>query len=327
MGGGGGGPKSRPGSNLFINNKRKDRPLPADTPSAIRRKIDRSFEVADKYLNDLPKVKHPKNRNLKCVEAFPLLPDLDAFPDSGAYVTMKFIKPPMPAGSKTYDTRLLSGIMRPIQKTDEEEARLRAAIEAYTRDPQHNPKPEPNMDYNFFLTKTGTDAEKFRVKFDVDHPAREDESLYTAHGQNGKQPCFAFTRLRTYETVKETELDHERKYSHTVLLAFATDDDVEGQKGVFYYPVMQHSEIRPQRQKRIDIAHGYGRADEEQDEMIDQLEVTVADPSQKMLEKYMLRYKESPFGFADESEDEQEPQDAAADEQEEEDADGSAEDR
>jgi RNA polymerase II-associated factor 1 len=312
----GGGGKSRPNAGSVFIDKKKSRPLPQDTPAVIRRKINRSFEVAERQLADVAKLKHPENKNLKCVEALPLLPDLDAFPDSGTYVTMKFVKPPMPVGTKTYDRRLSSAIFRPIPNSDKEETEHNLALEAHKKDPENNPKPPPNTDYSLFLAASAADAEKFRVKFDPDYPARDDKSLYTSAGQNGANPCFAFERLRSYETVKETELDHDTKYSHSALLAIANDDDLEGQKGAFYYPVMQHSDIRPQRQKRIDVARGVSR-EEGQEELIDQLEVRVKDPSHKMMEECMLRYKEDPLNFHG----------GSAEENGEEDADGSAAER
>lgn len=50
-----------------------------DSPAYIKRKIDQSFAIAAANLKDKSRVKHPSKRNVKVVDAFPMLPDLDTF--------------------------------------------------------------------------------------------------------------------------------------------------------------------------------------------------------------------------------------------------------
>ena len=307
---GGGNPRA-----LLSKNKKLVRRAPeaaADSPLAIKRKIDIGFDAAERDLKDAKRLKHPTKKHLKLVDAAPLLPDLDAFPDSGAYVTIKFLTNPVQSG-KVYDTRLLSGIFRPIDRTSAEEEAFAAAMEAHEADKGNNPKPPNLMNYDFYLGRSTTTADRFRSMFDVDNPGHDDEKLYT--DQTDTSGCFQFSRLRAYETAQETEYDHMTKYSDEVLLAFNDEDEYPRQKAVYYYPVMQKSTIRPQRTKNI--ARTVGAAEEEE-QIIDQLDVTVDDPSEDMRGD-MERYKTDPLGW-DEVGGEEEAEVVQEEEEEEEEA-------
>lgn len=263
----------------------------ADSPEVIKRKIDKSFEVAEQELKDPKRVKHPSKKNLQLVDASPLIPDLDAFPDSGAYITMKFLTNPVPP-SKEYDTRLLSGLFKPIDRTKSEEEAVQEAMAAHQRDPERFPKPQNLLNYDFYLTQSSTAADRFRRKYDVENPDHNDEDLYTNQTDTGG--CFQFDRLRAYETSDETEWDNLTKYDHEIILAYNEDTFYPNQKAVYYYPVMQKSTIRPQRTKNI--ARTIGIPEEEEQQVIDQLEITVEDPSEEAREA-MKRYRENPLGW------------------------------
>lgn len=327
-------PKPRPTDHLFLRpssgnaakrpEKRKLSPEPdKGTPAWIKRRIDKSFEAAAAGLAERSRVRHPSKRNLKVVDAFPVLPDLDAFPDSGAYVTVKFSTNPVHAGD-SYDTRLLSGIFKPIERTAAEEQLYEAAKAAWERDPSL-PKPSQMMNYDFFLPADTRTGENFRARFDVDNPGRDDRALYTSAESGG---CFRFPRVRAYETAQEKEMDHDNKYDEEVILAFRDDetraragaDDLDSaQKAVYYYPVMQRTTIRNQRTKNI--ARTIGIADEEESHL-DELHVQIDDPSDSVRAE-LLRYKMQPVGdlpddYDDDEEEEQGGQGEEQQQQEEE---------
>jgi RNA polymerase II-associated factor 1 len=270
------------------------------SPAYIKRKIEKSFDTAALHLKDRSRVKHPSKPNLRLVDAYPMLPDLDAFPDSGAYVTVKFTHNPIPSSS-TYDTRLLSGIFKPIERTESEEQAYEAAVAAHARDPDHYPRPDNKMNYEFFLASDTKAADLFRRRFDVDNPDRDSRDLYPRRPNGEPFDCFQFRRVRAYETAHETELDHESKYDQELILAF-NNDESRGQRGLYYYPVMQRSTIRSQRTKNIARTVVGLQTDEEQ--TIDQLDVTVDEPGEN-LKREMTKYREHPFGFQDDEEEEE----------------------
>lgn len=269
-----------------------------DSPAAIRRKIMRDFDWSKKCLEDSSRVKNPfTKRSLKIEDGYKFAPDLDAFPDAGAYVEVKFAHNPVQNGGR-YDDRLLNAALKPCEKTAEEEAAYAHAAEMYERDPMNHSKPPPHMNYDFYLHKAG-DTPRFRAKFDVDNPENEEDGLYTAEGESG--PCFQFTRLRGYETIKEVEMDHKTKYGTQLFMGFTEDDDIEAEKGAWYYPVMQKSVIRPQRQKAINLTRGLEADDGQQ--VVEQLDVTIEDPTDELRE-HMLRFREHPRGWDEEEEEE-----------------------
>ncbi|PTB79470.1 hypothetical protein M440DRAFT_1389455 [Trichoderma longibrachiatum ATCC 18648] len=67
------------------------------------------------------------------------------------------------------------------------------------------------------------------------------------------------------------------------------------QKAVYYYPIMQKSTIRPQRTKNI-ARTNYGLAEDDEVQVVDQLELTVEDPTEEM-RGAMKMYAEHPLGW------------------------------
>ncbi|KAK4033194.1 RNA polymerase II-associated protein 1 [Parachaetomium inaequale] len=294
--------KASSGNALKRPEKRKASPEPdKGTPAWIRRRIEKSFEVAAANLAERTRVKHPSKRNLKVVDALPLLPDLEAFPDSGAYVTVKFSTNPVNS-SDSYDTRLLSGIFKPIERTAAEEQHYETARAAWERDATQ-PKPSQMMNYDLFLPADTHTGDNFRAKFDVDNPDRDSRSLYTS-SESGSS-FFRFPRVRAYETAQEKEMDHDNKYDEEVILAFRDDnDDSAAAKAAYYYPVMQRTTIRNQRTKNI--ARTIGITDEEETHL-DELHVRVDEPSDE-LKGELARYKKQPVGDLPEEEEEEYPE-------------------
>lgn len=300
---------SRPSTNIFLNKpgasttkrpqKRRASPEPdRGSPAWIKRRIEKSFEIAAANLADPSRVKHPTKRGLKVVEAIPLLPDLEAFPDSGSYVTVKFQTNPVSTDSR-YDTRLLSGIFKPIERSVAEERAYELASAAHERDPAHNPKPSNMMNYDFYLAADAETGVKFRQKFDVDNPNRENPSLYTAPDDGGS---FRFPRVRAYETSQEKEMDHDTKYDEEVIFAKREHAQNPGRRAMYYYPIMQRSTIRSQRTKNI--ARTAGITDEEESH-VDELHVQVSEPSDE-LKAELAKYTQQPVGFLYDDDEEEE---------------------
>ncbi|KAK1780316.1 RNA polymerase II-associated [Copromyces sp. CBS 386.78] len=309
--------------NVFLNNrsansnkdnalkrpqKRKASPEPdKGTPAWIRRRIEKSFDIAAANLADKTKIKHPTKRNVKCIDAFPLLPDTTAFPDSGAYVTVKFTTNPTNSSDK-YDPRMLSGILKPIERSEAEEQAFQHAQELHNEDPENHPAPSSMMNYNLFLPLDGKESNLFRARFDVDNPDRDSEGLYPH--KDGKGPHFVFPRARAYETSAETEYDHDTKYNGEVILAFRDDvgegDSVTEQRGMYYYPIMQRSTLRNQRTRNIS-ARTTGNGDDDSERFPDELHVTVDEPHEG-LKADIKQFELNPIGYSGVSEEYQEEQ-------------------
>ncbi|KAK3505230.1 RNA polymerase II-associated [Neurospora crassa] len=306
--------------NVFLNNrsanssnkdnalkrpqKRKASPEPdKGTPAWIRRRIEKSFDIAAANLADKTKVRHPTKRNVKCIDAFPLLPDTTAFPDSGAYVTVKFTTNPVNSSDK-YDPRMLAGILKPIERSEAEEQAFQLAQELHNEDPQNHPAPSSMMNYNLFLPSDAKESNLFRARFDVDNPDRDSEGLYPH--KDGKGPHFVFPRLRPYETSAETEYDHDTKYNGEVILAFRDDvgegDSTTDQRGMYYYPIMQRSTLRNQRTRNI-----AQKIADDSERFPDELHVTIDEPHEG-LKADIKQFELNPIGYSGVSEEYQEEQ-------------------
>ncbi|KAL3427042.1 RNA polymerase II - Paf1 [Phlyctema vagabunda] len=282
-----------------------------ESPEYIKSQIQKGFQVAATNIKEPAKVRHPTKRNLKLVDAYPLLPDLDAFPDAGGYVTIKFLTNPV-APSSTYDIRLVNSLLQPAPPSEEEEARRQEAREAHERDPERYPPAEEVMDYEYFLPETTQEARHFKRKMDVLDEDRDDEELYTHRNGQG-EGCFRFKRLRAYESAHQSGSPHS-KYDEDVVIAVHDGTDGLHQKAAYYYPILQKTSIRPQRRKNISkfSRRGMGGAEEEV-EATDFIDLRVEEPSEE-LTRERNSFKEYPFGKPAEAEVEAEAENDAGEE-------------
>lgn len=263
-----------------------------DSPTYIKSQVEKSFQTAASNVKNPTQVRHPTNRNLKIVSAYQLLPDLDAFPDAGGYITVKFLTNPVPP-STTYDTRLENSLLRPVAPTDEEQAAKDAAREAHERNPERVPPPDETIEYEFFLTETPEEAFAFRRKFDVYDSEKDDEDLYTTKTSSGTG-CFRFKRIRAYESAQQSGsiLD---KYDDEVMIAVHDGSDSHHQKAAYYYPIVQKTAIRPQRSKNIQKQkQGFTNA-EEDEKVTDFVDMRIEEPDEQMVAARNV-FKEHPFG-------------------------------
>jgi RNA polymerase II-associated factor 1 len=272
--------------------KRPAQNVDRDSPTYIKTQIEKSFQTAASNIKNSSQVRHPTNQNLKVVSAHQLLPDLDAFPDAGGYITVKFLTNPVPP-SNTYDVRLENGLLKPVAPTDEEQAAKDAAREAHEHDPDRVPAPVDTIEYELFLTETPEQALTFKRKFDMYDPEKDDEELYPNH-TNAGTGCFRFKRIRAYESAHQTGsiLD---KYDDEVMIAVHDGSDGHHQKAAYYYPIVQKTSIRPQRTKNIQKQKlGFANADED-GKVTDFVDMRIEDPDQQMVAARSV-YKTHPYG-------------------------------
>lgn len=272
--------------------------LDKESPEYIKTQVARSFDVAASYLKEPSRIRHPTKRNVQLLEANPLLPDREAFPDAGGFINVKFLTNPVPPSS-TYDVRLESGLLVPIDKSEAEQAMEDAIKEAYERDPERNSPPEESLNYDLLLTKTTTGSLNFKRKFSFYDPERSNESLYSDRCMDD-QPCFRFKRVRSYESATTVNTILE-KYDEEVMLA--THDGTDGihQKAAYYYPIIQRVSIRPQRNKNIHkLKYAYTSTAEEVD-TLDAVDMVLEDEPED-LAAIRLAFKDHPHGPPEETE-------------------------
>jgi RNA polymerase II-associated factor 1 len=216
---------------------------------------------ADKTAWKTPK--HPSNPNLTLLDAYPLLPDMEALPMTGDFQIVKFSTNPV-AQSDKYDQRLDTALLRPLGA---DLALLEERMDAHKADPTM-PKPLPEWDYDLFLAEHEGSVRGIKRKFDPNDAQNDDPSLYDTEADG--ESCFQFQRIREYETYQQAG-DADNAYGDTVALALHdTGDRLE--KGAYFYPVKQRTNLRPKRKTP-------GVLEEGRVEHVDVLHVNVRDPN------------------------------------------------
>jgi Paf1 len=251
-----------------------------DTANNLRGLIPSQTET-DAWRNP----KNPVRPELKLLDSYPVLPDLEAFPDTGGYMLMKFTTNPV-ASTDTYDERLDVGLLRPLEPRPVISAAMQEARDLYAADPKKNPAPgPPPFDYEYFLPPDRKAVQGIKRKFNVNDSGKNSQELYTNTNPQTGERFFRFNRIRAYETAQVSG-SAESKYGEVALALYDPDLEdgdraIKKQKGAFYYPILQKSQIRPRRVANTSRmgAVAIKKEDEMYTDRVDYLDVIVRDPN------------------------------------------------
>lgn len=253
-----------------------------DTPSRIKGLPPTKADI-DAWANPV----HPDNPKLKPVGFYPVIPDLNGFPDPGGYLQFKFDKPPTQLRKDMNDERMDVGVLYP-SAPEERVCQDHAAKEAlHKANPDRYPDPGPiPWDYDLFLPENAETTQQIKNSLDVSNPNRVDESNYT-HENTEQLKYHRYDRVRTYATAKQL-LNTEQRYKDIALTLFdpdeATEDDKERfrskQKGAYYYPIIGKSRLKPERARTIAQAGLAPTQPKSKEDQIHQLQVVVRDPDE-----------------------------------------------
>lgn len=275
---------SNSSNTMRVRKKRVRANVSEDDPINIARHIIKSFNIAypqDTYTGPdsasnlrgadvLPEEKqawkvpkHPRDAKLQLHSSYPLLPDLDATPDTGHYMMFKFSAPPVKTSDGSYDPRLDVALLRPLGQTVEDQALFLHEQEAHKEDPTL-PQPLPRYQYEFFLPPERAKVHAIRRNFTENDP--DDATLPFDLAADPDDPdapprkYFKFENIRTYETEKQSA-DPDDTYGDFVALALHDPDAHEDDalrsgtlvKGAYFYPIVQRTQIRGRRPGRINL--------------------------------------------------------------------------
>lgn len=279
--------------------RRKTESMNKDDPVNIIRHIVKGFDIAypkDAYKGDDSvvnvrgaaitdsetqawlKPKHPTKPDVRLLDSYPVLPDLDALPTSASYLVFKFQTNPL--SPDYYDPRLDAAILRPIDDPAVQSLFQRKLAEW---DPESG-KPQPVAEYEYdYYVPASEDASTVRGikrKFDVNDPEHDEPDLYTDEPKGDGQRGFKYERVRTYETYNQHG-NAEHFYDDTVALTLHDPESDVGavpgaakrlRKGAYYYPIIQRTALRPKRKVGQQLM-----ASQPSEDRIDELNVTVGD--------------------------------------------------
>lgn len=219
--------------------------------------------------------KHPTNSDLKLLDSYPIVPDLEAIPSAGFYMVMKFISNPV-ATTGSYDERLDTAVIKPV--IDEvAEAQFDDKLREWEESKSTKPAPIREYDYDYYVPVSSQVVPNLKRKLDVNDPDRDDDALYEDEEMESG-PGFKYKRLRTYETYNQHG-DLHNLYNDSVAMALH-DPETAGEagkrlaKGAYFYPLVQRTALRPQRP--------IGSRQYETKDIIDELHVRIADPTEEM---------------------------------------------
>lgn len=236
---------------------------------------------------------HPDNPKLKPVGYFPVLPDLQGYPDPGGFVQFKFDKPPLLAAAGKRDERIDVGLLYPSAPPEHVLEEHEAKSRLHKNNPKlyKDPGPIP-WDYDLFIPDQKGSATKIKDSLDLSNPSRDDEELYTH--DDGESKFHRYDRLRTYST-KAQQLNSEQKQRDIALTLFdpAKSSSSQGSdsiKAAYYYPILGKMRLAPERARKIAKAGLGARSQGEsgREDQADQIHVTVRDPDEAEIYKRSL---------------------------------------
>jgi len=211
----------------------------------------RGAAVTTEEVKAWAKPKHPTNPNAELLDSYPILPDLEAIPQMGSYMIMKFVTNPVPVTDK-YDTRLDTAIFRPCADP-EKEAIYEQKKEEWAPE-SGRPKPLQEYDYDYYLPGDEDAVLGIKRKLDINDPDNNDPELYTDDLGDDRR-AFKYPRVRTYETHNQTG-DDENPYNDTVAIALHDPETEVGHvprttrrlaKAAYFYPISTRMAIKPKR--------------------------------------------------------------------------------
>lgn len=228
---------------------------------------------------------HPTNPKLKAVGFFPVLPDLQGFPDPGGFVQFKFDKAPVQAVSGKRDERMDVAILLPSAPEERICQEHATKVALHKTNPKLYPDPGPvPWDYDLFLPKKQASIKNVKSHLKLSNPDRNDDDLYTDEGSENNR-CHSYDHVRTYATSSQAlnNASKQRDIALTVFDPAKIDPAEDGvlktkQKAAYYYPVLGKTRLKPERGRTIAQAGLVPTRPKTKEDQVDQIQVVVRDP-------------------------------------------------
>ena len=211
---------------------------------------------------------HPTKNHLQLLDSYPIKPDLDALPDSGAYMITKLVGNPTNR-TDAHDVRLDTGLIFLVEKPSGEDS------------------------YEFYLPKDVEDAHDIKRQFDTTDPGRDDPSLRKSTNTKGV-PSNRYNFHRTYDIQRQL-ITVDQPYKEVALVLY--DPDIEERqitqsnghdqssdataKAAYYYPVNTKTQLKPRRNKALAQLGLASQKSEEAADKPDAWNLVVRDPDEE----------------------------------------------
>lgn len=281
---------------------------PVDDPKHVKKFIQKGFDIAypqskhagedtDSHIRGLPPTKaelnawaspvHPENAKLKPVGFFPVIPDLEGFPDPGGYLQFKFDKAPLTAIGGKRDKRMDVGILTPVAPEQRVCQQHQAKVDLHNTNPAMYPHPGPvPYDYQLFLPEKPQSVKNVHTSMDLNSANRDNEELYTNESADGSK-FHRYDRMRTYATSAQVFNTEQKDIALTL---FKPNDGDTRQLAAYYYPISGKARLKPERARTIAQAGLAPTSTQQEDteERIDQMQIVMRDPNEAEIYKRAL---------------------------------------
>lgn len=250
-----------------------------DTSSRIKGHAPTKLE-ADAWAQPV----HPDNPKLKPVGFYPLVPDLQGFPDPGGFVQFKFDKAPAQGSGGKRDERMDVAVLLPSEPEERVAQEYATKKALHKSNPSMYPDPGPvPYDYDLFLPEKKESAKAVRASLDLTNPDRDNEDLYTNEGAENSK-FHRYDRSRTYATNSQT-LGNPQKQTD---IALTLHDPAEAkgshspqlQKAAYYYPIIGKTRLKPERARTIAQAGLAPTQPKSKEDQVHQMQVVARDPEE-----------------------------------------------
>ena len=156
-------------------------------------------------------------------------------------------------------------------------------LAAHQADPARNPPPGPMLSYRFYLPKNEQGARAVKRKIEMDELDVDDAGDETE--------LVRFDTVRVYDTSRSIDNDDFRYREVALALydpemeelpASANDfgyNTARSEKAAFYYPLRAKIQLKPRRNRNLAQLGLAGRSNEEDEEIIDGVYVSVREPN------------------------------------------------
>ncbi|KAF2425228.1 Paf1 complex protein [Tothia fuscella] len=241
----------------------------------------RGADISQEEREAWARPRHPTNPNLKLLDKYPVLPDLEAFPDTGNYMILKFQN--NPSTNKEYDPRLDLGLIQPVPHNPEEEARYEELVVSAAA--EGRPKPIPEFRYEYFLPANSESVTNIKRKFNTLDPENDSDELYDETNADTGRRSFKYKRIRSYETYTQVG-NPDDPWNDSIAMVLHDPDTAKErrlQKGAFIYPVVQRTSIRAARPRNMAMLGTQANSRIDEEPKVDFVELGVRGPTEEGL--------------------------------------------
>ena len=196
------------------------------------------------------KPKHPHKPELRPLDVYPVLPELDALPERVGYTVVRLAGHPTDKRDGP-DAALQTALLHGLEPAPEDAAEHAARKARYDADPARAPLPpyEPQHDYCLFVPQDAETTAAFARKVDLRDPARD------AEGDD--EASFRFRNVRRYTLGHQANHEYQPYQEVGLVLhdgpaddadADATDGATQKPKAAYYVPVYARQQLKPRPQ-------------------------------------------------------------------------------